>query len=176
MTATVTPDTVSLPPAVPGRGGPTPSASVEDVDTSVGAGIGDEQDLPVLHFVHPMPGFPDETRFVLVALNEDGGADRADGADGAVLYELRSLREPGLRFLVAVPGAFFPDYDVELDDDTCEALQLTNGADALVLVVITLGSDPTANLLAPVVINARTRRASQVILSGTAWPVRAALA
>jgi flagellar assembly factor FliW len=46
-------------------------------------------------------------------------------------------------------------------------------------VLLTLGREPastTANLLAPVVVNARTRAAAQVILSGTDWPVRAAVA
>jgi len=52
-------------------------------------------------------------------------------------------------------------------------------ADALVLVLLTMGGDDaatTANLLAPVVVNARTRKAAQVILSGSDWPVRAAVA
>jgi len=168
-----------LLPAVPNAARDSWSASVVGVDDSFGAEVGDEPELPVLDFVRPMPGFPDHQEFVLVALDESAGEpDQGEDLDdvAAVFYELRSLTEPGLRFLVAVPGAFFSDYDVELDDETCEALELTDAGDALVLVVITLGSDPTANLLAPVVINSRTRRAAQVILSGTAWPVRALLA
>jgi flagellar assembly factor FliW len=48
-----------------------------------------------------------------------------------------------------------------------------------VLVVVTVDPDvggATANLLAPIVVNARTRQAAQVILSGSDWPVRAAVA
>jgi flagellar assembly factor FliW len=106
------------------------------------------------------------------------GATPPDTAH-VMLYELRSLEHPELRFLVAVPGAFFPDYEVELDAQACDELGLTDAGDALVLVVLTVGADPsttTANLLAPVVINARTRSAAQVILSGSDWPVRAAIA
>ena len=148
----------------PGSSG---SASVEHVA---------EAELPEIRFVRPVPGFPGLTRFVLVRLGDDA-ADTAE--DTAVLYELRSLERPEVCFMVAVPAAFFPDYDVELDAHACEDLGLSDAGDALVLVVLTIGSDPsatTANLLAPVVVNARTRAAAQVILSGSEWSVRAAVA
>jgi flagellar assembly factor FliW len=149
-------------------------------------------ELPELSFVHPLPGFPGLRRYVLVRL--DGDTDGADGADGAasetepadaadgdvaVLYELRSVEQPELTFLVGVPRAFFPEYTIELDDQSCDDLGLHEPADALVLVILSAGADPsatTANLLAPVVINASTRAAAQVILTGSEWPVRALIA
>jgi flagellar assembly factor FliW len=133
-----------------------------------------EAELPEIRFVRPVPGFPGLTRFVLVRLG-----DETDDDDTAVLYELRSVERPEVCFMVAVPAAFFPDYDVELDAHACDDLGLSDAGDALVLVVLTIGSDPsatTANLLAPVVVNARTRAAAQVILSGSDWSVRAAVA
>lgn len=160
--------------AVPSQAGPGRSTTVEDVP----------EELPEIRFVRPIPGFPDLTRYVLVRLGEDaGGADDAgddagDDADG-VVYELRSVEQPEVRFLVGVPDAFFADYAVELDDLTCEELSLESADDALVLVVLTIsdnGASTTANLLAPVVLNARLRVAAQVILSGTDWPVRAVVA
>ena len=132
-----------------------------------GEPVGD--DLPELHFVRPLPGFPELDKFVLVRLGDD--------VDG-VLFELRSLADPQMRFLVGMPTAFFPDYVVELDEAACSDLGLDSESDALLLVVLTVGTEgapTTANLLAPVVINARTRSAAQVILSGTDWPVRAAI-
>lgn len=127
-------------------------------------------DVPEIDLVHPMPGFPELRRFVLV---------RLEVGPEPVLYELRSVEEPAVRFLVAVPTAFFPSYAFELDEQPCSELGLEDAGDALVLVLLTIGDDAastTANLLAPVVINARTRSAAQVILSGTDWPVRAAVA
>ena len=164
-----------------------------------------EGELPDLVFVHPMPGFPQLTRFVLVRLGAGSGArpdaDARPGADAgpgagpdgagdrgaqpepddeqALLYELRSLERPEVRFLVAAPAPFFPDYAIELDETACAELDLHDAGDALVLVVLTVDPDAggaTANLLAPVVVNARTRQAAQVILSGSDWPVRAAVA
>jgi len=156
--------------------------------------------LPELSFVHPIPGFTDLRRFVLVRLDppepavgaEGVAADpvladaasagetgmTADEAGESPLYELRSLEQPDVRFMVVVPGAYFSDYEIELDDQECGDLGLTDSADALVLVMLTVGRDAantTANLLAPVVINARTRAAAQVILTGSDWPVRAPL-
>ena len=130
------------------------------------------EEVPELSFVRPLPGFADLRRFVLVELPADDGGD-------ALLFELRSLEEPAVRFLCAAPTAFFPDYVVELDEVDCADLDLRDEGEALVLVLLTLGRDAaptTANLLAPVVVNAPTRTAAQVILSGTDWPVRAAVA
>jgi len=129
-------------------------------------------DVPEIDLVRPLPGFPDLTRFVLVRL--DDGDEHTESA----LYELRSVQIPDVRFLVAVPTAFFSDYTFELDEMSCTELGLVDADEALVLVLLTIGDDATsttANLLAPVVINARTRSAAQVILSGTDWPVRAAV-
>jgi flagellar assembly factor FliW len=98
------------------------------------------------------------------------------GAGESPLYELRSLEQSDVRFMTAVPSAYFSDYEIELDDHECEDLGLIRSEDALVLVMLTVGRDAastTANLLAPVVINARTRVAAQVILTGSDWPVRA---
>lgn len=139
-------------------------------------------ELPTITFVHPVPGFPGLRQFVLVGLESDAEPEQVHGqavtSPEAVLYELRSVEQPEIRFMVATAYAFFPDYDVELDDQVCENLSLTDPADALVLVILTLGPDiasTTANLLAPVVVNSRTRSAAQVILSGSDWPVRAPL-
>jgi len=134
--------------------------------------VPDVEELPELHFVRPLPGFGDLRRFVLVQLSGTEGAD-------SVLFELRSLEEPAVRFVAAVPTAFFPDYAFDLGEDDCADLGLSDESDALVLVLLTMGGDAaatTANLLAPVVVNARTRKAAQVILSGSDWPVRAAVA
>jgi flagellar assembly factor FliW len=145
--------------------------TVSAVDEAIRTFEATDSGLPEIRFVRHIPGFPGLSRYALV--------DLGDAGEEAVLYELRSLERPEIRFMVAVPSAFFPDYQVELDVASCEELELEDAADALVLVVLTVGPDltsSTANLLAPVVVNARTRAAAQVILSGSDWPVRAAVA
>ncbi len=162
---------------------PSPAAGTRS--TTVGP-VADE--LPEIRFVRPIPGFPDSTRYVLVRLGDDDADGTPDGGasaggagadDDGILFELRSLDEPGVRFLVGVPEVFFADYVAEIDEPTAADLGIETADDALVLVVLTTsgdGASTTANLLAPVVINARTRVAEQVILAGTDWPVRAVVA
>ena len=124
-------------------------------------------EIPVIDLVHPLPGFPDHHRFALVQLDDDG-----------VLCQLRSLDDPSLRFLVVPPVAFFPEYAPVVDDDVVDDLQITAGDDVVVLLVLNAGdslSTTTANLLAPVVVNTATRRASQVILDDPDLPIAAPL-
>jgi flagellar assembly factor FliW len=125
------------------------------------------QDPPVLEFVAPIPGFPGERRFVLVALGDSG-----------MLYSLRSVEQPELRFLVAPPAPFFPDYVVDVDDATVEELGALDADELLVLLVINAGEgagEASANLMAPIVVAQRTRRAVQLVLGRTGLPVRAPL-
>jgi flagellar assembly factor FliW len=124
-----------------------------------------------IRMVRPMPGLPHLERFVLSAVEVDPAP-----AGGDVLFELRSVHDPHWGFVAAAPHAFFPDYTVDLDAETCAELDLHSPDDALLLVLLTIAGESactTANLMAPVVVNVRTWNAAQVILSGTDWPVRA---
>ena len=125
------------------------------------------QEIPAIELVHPLPGFPDKRRFALVQLDDDG-----------VLCQLRSLEDPALRFLVMSPVPFFPDYAPEVGDDVVEALQISSPDDVIVLLVLNAGDSldtTTANLMAPVVVNTATLRASQVILDDPTLPLAAPL-
>ncbi|WP_370250515.1 flagellar assembly protein FliW [Nocardioides sp.] len=124
-------------------------------------------DIPVIDIVHPLPGFPEARRFALVQLDDAG-----------VLCALRSLDDPDLRFLVVPPQHFFPDYTPEVSDDVVAELGIDSEHEVLLLVILTAGAtltDTTANLLAPVVVNTRTREAAQVILDDATFPVAAPL-
>jgi flagellar assembly factor FliW len=124
-------------------------------------------EIPVLEMVGPMLGFPDHDRFALIRLDDDG-----------VVCALRALDEPDLRFIVVPPTTFFADYAPEIDDETAAALGATSAEDLLVLVMVNTADSAesaTANLLAPVVINHRSRRAAQVVLHDDSLSLRAPL-
>jgi flagellar assembly factor FliW len=134
-------------------------------DTASSATGGAE--IPVIELVHPMPGFPDDARFALVRLDDDG-----------VLHGFRSLDSDGLQFVVVPPGPFYPDYAPEIGDDVVGDLGLDSAEDVLVLLVVRAGAtlaDTTVNLRAPLVVNTATRRASQVVLDDVELPLAAAL-
>lgn len=125
-----------------------------------------EIDVPVLTLAGGLAGFPGSERYVLVEVPE-----------APPLFLLKSVDEPGLEFVVAPPVLLFPDYAPEIDDASAERLGLTDAADALLLVVLTVGADAgstTANLLAPIVIHEPSRAAAQVVLQGD-WPLQAPL-
>jgi len=120
-------------------------------------------DIPVIEMPDGLPGYPDARAFVLERLDDLGA-----------LGTLRALGDQGPAFFVVPPAVWFPDYAPVLDEVTCAALDLIEVTDALLLLVVTMGEEPkdaTANLLAPLVVNARTRRGAQVVLSGTAYSV-----
>ena len=119
--------------------------------------------LPTITMAVPMPGFPAHREFVLVRLNDDG-----------LLYAFTSIQDPELRFLVAPPEPFFPDYAPEIENEVFSALNTRDTDRLLLLTVITAGvEETTANLLAPIVVDRDTMRAMQVVLSGSGYPVRA---
>jgi flagellar assembly factor FliW len=122
-------------------------------------------DLPVIDMAMPMSGFPAYRQFVLVRLNDDG-----------LLYAFTSIEDPELRFLVAPPEPFFPDYAPEIENDVLAALNTKDPDRLLVMVVITAGvNETTANLLAPIIVDRDSRRAMQVVLNGSGMPVRAVM-
>jgi flagellar assembly factor FliW len=151
MTATPTLDMMAVPD--PARGGKVTEQH--------------PLEIPVIDMVRPLVGFPDHERFALVQL--DGASD---------LCSLISLDEPGLRFLVVPPTAFFPDYAPEVGDDVVADLGIESAADVLVLVVLNAGAglhDTTANLAAPLLVNPVTQQAGQVVLDEAGLPVAAPL-
>src|SRR4051794_8058972 len=122
-----------------------------------------ELEMPIIDMALPMPGFPAHRQFVLVRLNDEG-----------LLYAFTSIDDPELRFLVAPPEPFFPDYAPEIENEVFSALNTKDPDRLLVMVVITAGVDETtANLLAPIIVDRDSRRAMQVVLTGSNMPVRA---
>ncbi|WP_423408246.1 flagellar assembly protein FliW [Heyndrickxia sp. MSNUG] len=114
------------------------------------------QESEVLHFEKGIPGFPDEKRFVILPLNEDGS-----------FSVMQSVGTEGLALVIVNPFDFFKDYDFQLEDSVVEELVLRSDKDVLVYSILTV-EDPfektTANLQAPVIINKSNNKAKQVIL------------
>lgn len=128
----------------------------------------------VVQFPSGLPAFENETRFLLIEQSET-----------APVVFLQSLATPGLLFM-ALPARFVdPAFRLELLPEEREMLGLggTDGAeegvDLLSLALLTVRRDSaavTANLLAPVVIGARSRRAMQIIQTDSSYRVDQPLA
>jgi flagellar assembly factor FliW len=119
------------------------------------------------HFDEGLLGFPEAHRFALIDANPD-----------ADLYWLQSLEDGSLAFLATVPWTHFATYEPEISDDETDSLDLTSPDDASLLCLLTVdraNDRVSANLLGPVVINMRNRRAKQIVLHDANWPVDALL-
>lgn len=89
-----------------------------------------------------------------------------------------TLGTPGdeVAFLVARPGALFPDYVVDVPDRVVEHLGIAGPDDAEVWVICTQQRDGlSVNLRGPLVVNRVTGAAAQVVLDDS-YPTAAPLA
>lgn len=126
-----------------------------------------DTDPAVIHFSDGIPGFPELHRFVLI-----------DIADGGAFQELRSVDDPSISMIVCVPWIFFPDYAPELAEADQQDLGIDQADDAVLFCPVTLEQNSErvhVNLFGPFVVNAKTRRGRQLVLTDSGYPLRAPL-
>lgn len=119
----------------------------------------------VIHFEEGIPAFEDEHEFAIIPYD-----------DASPYVFLQSLSTPDLAFLMTVPFVFFPDYEFELDDANQQKLGLEKEEDLLIYTLLTIPAgkvaDMTANLMAPIVINAQTKQAKQIVLENSPYTTK----
>lgn len=121
----------------------------------------------VIEFPWGLPGFSDLHRFLALSLDEQPH-----------FVWLQSVDDPSIALPAADPWRLFPDYEPKLPPYAVESLKVQNPEDFTILgvVVVTKGAEEmTMNLMAPVVINLKTRTARQVMLENSAYSVRTPL-
>jgi len=111
----------------------------------------------VITFLQGLFGFEERRRFVVLCLDEK-----------SPFRWLQSLEDPSLAFVVIEPRHFMPDYAPTISDADVEALGLEADTPYLTFVIVTIPpgkpEEMTANLMGPIIINAATRIAHQVIV------------
>jgi flagellar assembly factor FliW len=128
----------------------------------------------VLEFPAALPAFEDQTSFVIVKRS----------ALGPLVF-LQSLANPKLCFITLPMGLIDPGYELELIAEDARLLGLDQTADGavrdpidllcLAMLVVT-ENRPTANLMAPVVINLKNRRGVQAVRVDTRYSYQHPLA
>jgi flagellar assembly factor FliW len=122
---------------------------------------------PEVEFEFPcgLPGFDERRRFMPLRF------ERSDP-----LIFLQSLEDPGLCFITVPVLVADPAYRLEMEAEDLEAIGLDGfrqpriGEDVMCLAVVSARPDgPTANLLAPVVVNLRNRRAVQAVAAARGY-------
>ena len=119
----------------------------------------------VVHFKEGIPAFEDEHEFLIIPYDEE-----------SPYYFMQSLKTPELAFLITTPFIFFPDYVIEIDDETLDELKIKNQEDVMLYSLITIPNGSvrymTANLLAPVVINTENMQAKQIVMEKTRYTTK----
>jgi len=119
----------------------------------------------IVHFKDGIPAFEDEHEFVIVPYDED-----------SPYYFMQSLKSPELAFLITTPFIFFPDYFMEIDDESLKELDIKEQEDVMLYSLITIPNGSvrymTANLLAPVVLNQKNMQAKQIVMEKTRYTTK----
>ncbi len=109
-------------------------------------------------------GFEGYKRFVLLMPSPD-----------EPLLWLQAIDDPALAFVVANPSIIKRDYNPAIMEYELELLNIQRSEDIILLSIVTVHSQPwrvTANLRAPILINAANRKANQIVLEETVYPVQ----
>jgi flagellar assembly factor FliW len=121
----------------------------------------------VLRFENGIMGFEDCKRFAILYNNESGTRP--------VISWLQSLDEPGLALPVINPILVREDYHLIVEDELLSGIGELNEENQVIFVTLTVPKDltkMTANLKAPIVINADTRKGCQVIVENSEYKVK----
>lgn len=123
------------------------------------------EESKIITFEDGIPGFLEERQFVIMPYGED-----------SPFSFLQSATEDYLAFLMTDPFLFFQDYEFYLDEENMKALEVESNEDIAIFSMITVPVDNvkamTANLVAPVVINIKTRKAKQIVLEKTKYTTK----
>jgi len=119
----------------------------------------------VIAFPEGLPGFEAEKEFIIIN-NED---------EENPFCWLQSVSNPDLAFVIVNPFLIFTDYTVDLPETVQEKLKIKDEKDVAVYSIVVVPEDltkMTANLLGPIVINARERLGKQVILDDSRYTTK----
>lgn len=122
--------------------------------------------FPVITLARPLAGLE-----WIGALTVEPIGDEASG-----FVTLTALEDPEVAFVAVNPELVCPGYEATIDAGDATLLEATAPEDLIVFALCSARDElapATANLLAPIVVNWRTLRCAQVVLHGSAYPVRA---
>lgn len=130
-------------------------------------GAVDIDDDKIIHFPGGIIGFPQMTDFALIH-------DEEKGKDVPIRW-LQSLQEQQFAMPVMDPLLVSPTYNPQVEEDLLKPVGTLAPEETLVLVTVSVPKDLTAmsiNLQAPIVINANSRKAVQVIVNTDIYPIK----
>ena len=95
--------------------------------------------------------------------------------ENGLLGWLQSIEDQSLAFVVGNPFEFYGDYQFDVTEQEMKELGIKSKDEVNVLSIVSVPpkvEEMTINLLAPIVVNSKTKQAKQVILSNNFYTVR----
>ncbi len=126
----------------------------------------DAEENKIIFFSGGIVGFPELERFLLI--------HDAENEKSSISW-LQSLDEPAFAMPVIDPLILIADYNPMVEHEMLEPLGDMKPEDMLVLATITVPSDltkMTANFKAPIIINAGSNRACQLIIEDERYEIK----
>lgn len=124
------------------------------------------EDEKIIKFEQGIVGFPDLKHFALIF-------DEEKGEESKIKW-LQSMDEPTFAMPVMDPYSMAPEYQPSVSDEIWQTLGKPTEENTFVLVTVTVPTDLeqiSLNLKAPIIINADTNKACQVIIDDD-YPVK----
>ncbi|SEN64739.1 flagellar assembly protein FliW [Paenibacillus sp. OV219] len=118
----------------------------------------------VYTFTKGLPGFEEESSFIIVSPEED-----------EPFSFLQSTRTAELVFIIADPFLFYSEYEFELPESATSELEIEHVDHVIIRSIINMSGDldaATINLVAPVIFHAEKRKAKQVVLGQTKYAAK----
>ncbi len=110
-------------------------------------------------FPQGIVGFPDLKEFMLIRDSDQEGS-------GGIQW-LQSIQEPAFAMPVMDPSIVRPDYNPKVEDEFLKPLGEISEDNLMVLTTVTVPriiEDMSTNLMAPIIINVDTKKATQLII------------
>ncbi len=122
-------------------------------------------DSLLFEFVTPIIGYDEHKLFALI-----------DNAPDSPFKWLQSCEDSELAFPITLCSYFGIDYNFTIEDNDAEILGIENAEDVMAINIANIPHDcpqnATVNLLAPIIINAKTNAAMQIILKDTNFKIK----
>jgi flagellar assembly factor FliW len=115
----------------------------------------------IIHFPEGLVGWANWKHFVLLTEQDEE----------LPIGILKSIDDPRVSLMVTDPKLVLPDYTADLTSSERQHLGLQQQEQPVLYCTLTIdgSGEITANLLGPLVVNARTREAKQLVLADTQY-------
>lgn len=123
-------------------------------------------DTNIITFSKGIPGFEDYQKYVLLPADEKGESP---------FFFLQSIEHAEISFFLLDTFSFFKEYDIKLDDEILEKLEIVKPEDVIVLTTVTVKDDlkaATTNLKAPIIINHTKKLGKQIVLDNKNYQIK----